>query len=884
MGRWVQYENTYRTMDLNYMESVIWSFKQLYDKNLIYEGVYSIWYSYAAESTVSISETRQDDNYRMREDTSVTVAFELNEQIDNIPTYILAWTTTPWTLVSNFALCVGEDIDYAILLNDNKYYIIGDAARSRYKKQFEQATFIRTIKGKDLIAKTYKPLFDFFTDTHGAFQIVSADYVTTENGTGIVHLAPFGEEDLDVMRNKDISWYAPVNEKGLFTNQVGKYAGMLVFDAIDPIISDLKESGHLIKKEQYRHMYPHCGRTGCPLINMPLNSWYVNVPKFKDYMVELNKNIDWIPNNIRDGQMGKWLEGSRPWAISRSRFFGAPLPVWKSDNPKYPRIDVYGSLEELKKDFNVEVKDLHRPFIDELTRPNPDDPTGQSTMRRIPDVLDCWFESGAVPFASKHYPFENKEWFEKNKSSEVVVEYLSQTRGWFYNLMNLSTALFGTAPFKRGICHGVVVDAKGQKLSKSKRNYPDPMYVIDNFGSDSLRWFLMSSTILSGGTLSIDTEGKELSKSSRQVILPLWSAYYFFTLFANAGNITAKEISTSKNILDKYILSKLKVMIESVTEKLDSNQISDATIPIIDFIETLNNWYIRLNRSRFWDGKDDSAFNTLYTVLTTLCKVLAPYLPMISEHIYRSLTGEESVHLCDWPKMQSSENTEAENQNIYYMDTVKEICSIVKNLREDANIKIRQPIADIKVISEKSSDIKDFEEIITSESNAKQIIYETDISKYAEKFLYIYTPIVGKKLGAKLPTVIAASKKGEYKIINGVCEISGEKLMAEEFEERLQIKDGIQGKALPDNSAIVIINTEISDELKIEGIARDFVRMAQDERKTQNLNVSDRIKITFDVSDSELETAIAMHKNYIQEQTLCIEIVAGSKFEIKKHI
>ena len=879
MGRWIEYDRTYRTMDLSYMESVLWAFKQLYDKGLIYEGTYSIWYSYGAESTVSNSETRQDNCYREREDTSVTIMFEMDKPIEGKPTYILAWTTTPWTLVSNFGLCVGPDIDYAVMEEGGKHYIIGDAARARYKPQLKDAKLVKTIKGRNLVGATYNPLFPFFSDTQGAFRVVSDEYVTTEDGTGIVHLAPFGEEDLIIMRRENILWRAPVDLKGKFTKQVGPYAGMLVFDAVPHIVEDLKKSGQLIKKEQYKHVYPHCWRTDVPLINMPLNSWYVDVPKFRGRSFELNKKIDWIPANVRDGQMGKWLEGARPWAISRSRFFGAPIPVWKSDDPDYPRTDVYGSIAELERDFDVKVTDLHRPFIDTLTRPNPDDPTGKSVMRRIPDVFDCWFESGAMPFASMHYPFENKEWFDGHFPSDFIVEYISQTRGWFYNMMNLATPLFDDVPFKACICHGVVLDEHGKKLSKSKRNYTDPMEVIDTLGSDSLRWFLMSSPILSGANLLIDKECKEIAKATRQVIMPLWNTYYFFTLYANAEGVKAKEITSATDVLDRYILSKLRTLILSVTELLDASRINECAPLFSEFMEILNNWYVRRSRERFWDGKDQSAFDTLYTVLTVLCRALAPYLPMTAEHIYRGLTGKESVHLADWPDVGAiAHDSELES----YMDKIRDIIAVGKALRENAGLRNRLPLASLTVAGTK---MPDYEDIAKDEMNVKQIIWSDDVSGVADSFVYLITPKIGARLGGKLKEIMAASKQPGFNPAEWG-------LLPDEYETRLTVKPGITGAALPDNTAVVVLDTTVTPELAAEGLARDALRFIQDSRRTAGLDVSDRITLEY-TADAELSPAIAAHSDMIRENILAAELravknaseftteIEGHKFGIK---
>jgi isoleucyl-tRNA synthetase len=768
MGRWIEYDKTYRTMDFSYTESVLWAFKQLYDKGLIFEGKYSIWYSYGAESTVSNSETRQDDSYREREDTAVTVAFELENPIMGKPTFVLAWTTTPWTLLSNFALAIGPDIDYAVMELDGKHYIIGDAVRERYKQFFENAKLVKVTKGRDLVEQRYKPMFDFFADASGAFKIFGADFVTTEDGTGIVHLAPFGEDDLVILEREGIAWTAPVDLKGRFTNQVGKYAGLLVFDAVAPIVADLKEMGILVKKEQYKHMYPHCWRTGVPLINMPLNSWYVDVPKIRARTCELNQKINWIPSNVRDGQMGKWLENARPWAISRNRFFGAPIPVWKSDNPDYPRIDVYGSKEELERDFGVPVENFHRPFIDDLVRPNPNDPTGKSMMRRIPDVLDCWFESGAMPFASMHYPFENKEWFDSHFPSDFIVEYVAQTRGWFYNMIVLATALFDEIPFKTAICHGVVVDAEGKKLSKSKRNYPDPMETIETLGSDSLRWFLMGSSILSGGNLSIDKEGKEIAKASRQAIVPLWNAYYFFTLYANAGNIVAKKHPNwfgAENIMDRYILTELNELFGVVITAMDNYQVDVATREIAKFLEILNNWYIRRNRQRFWD-EDQAAFDTLWTVLVYLTRVMAPMAPFITDYIFKNLTGKESVHLENYVLY----TTNMESIGLLEdMRRVQQIVAVGKALREQFGLRNRQPLRKLMLAQNVECGAWSVEllDIIRDELNVKEVEFSNDISAVADSFVYLITPKIGARLGSALKEIIADVKAGNYKIEDG---------------------------------------------------------------------------------------------------------------------
>ena len=885
-ARWVDFENGYKTMNTSYMESLIWAFKQLYQKGLVYEGVYSIWYSYAAETPVSNFETRLDDSYRERDDTAVTVMFELKEQLFGKPIKILAWTTTPWTLPSNFGLAMGADIDYEIYEEEGVQYVIGKECVAKYKQQLKNATHVKTVKGSLFVEKKYEPLFPFFKDSvKNAFRVINADFVTTEDGTGTVHLAPFGEDDLKTFRKFDFDWVAPVDLKGCFTDAVPPYAGKLVFDCNDQIVKDLKEQHKLVKKEVYRHSYPHCWRTRTPLINMPLNSWYVDVPKFRERMCELNKQITWIPEHIRDGQFGKWLEGAREWSISRMRFWGTPIPVWKSTDPKYPRVDVYGSIAELEKDFGVKVTDLHRPFIDTLTRPNPDDPTGKSMMVRVEDVFDCWFESGSMPFAQVHYPFENKEWFEKHFPADFIVEYIAQTRGWFYTMMLMATALFDKPPFKTCMCHGVVLDENNMKLSKSLRNYPDPYEVFNKQGSDSLRWFLVSSPILKGGNLSIDKEGKEIAKSTRKAILPLWNAYYFFTIYANADGIDAKEVLSSDDVLDRYILSKLKELRDAVTELMDKHDIVETTSKVEEFLEILNNWYIRRSRQRFWSSKDFgvAAFDTLYTVLLNICKIMAPLAPMITEYVYRNLTGEESVHLVDWPALAE---IKVDADLIAKMDFVRLVSSNAKAVREDNRLRNRLPLKSMTIAGENTDKLSDFLDILKDEINVKDVVVEHDVSLLADKFLYVKTPLVGKRLPKFMKDIIAASKSGAWSVnADGTLAIAGQTLSKEEFEMRLVLKEGTKGQALPDNTAVVVLDTTLYPELIKEGLARDFVRGIQSLRKEKDFDVSDRIDLVVDTTDAELKEVINSYADYIKEQVLAknvsfAAVSSGDGFEI----
>lgn len=877
-ARWVDFKNSYKTMDKNFMESVLWAFKELYNKGLLYESMRVMPYSWACETPLSNFETRLDNSYRERADKAVTVSFVLNE----IPTInrmteggdhkeyrVLAWTTTPWTLPSNLALAVGSDIDYALVPKNDICYIIAASSASKYAKELGLSgeENFEIIKGSELQGLSYKPLFDYFKDHPNSFRIFAGDFVAEGDGTGVVHMAPgFGEDDQILCESKGIELVCPVDNSGKFTKEVADLEGLQVFDANDKIIIKLKEQGNWLKTEQYIHNYPHCWRTDTPLIYKAVPSWYVKVTEFRDRMVELNQQINWIPTHVKDNLFGKWLENARDWSISRNRFWGTPLPVWKSDDPKYPRIDVYGSIEELEKDFGVKITDLHRPFIDELTRPNPDDPSGKSVMRRIEDVFDCWFESGSMPYGQAHYPFENKEWFEDHFPADFIVEYSAQTRGWFYTLMVLSTALFDRPPFLNCICHGVILDATGQKLSKRLNNYADPLELFDKYGSDALRVTMLSSNVVKGQELLIDKDGKMIFDTLRLFIKPIWNAYHFFTMYANADGVKGNLDFASENILDIYILSKLKIAIQKIEQSLDSFDTQTAYHAVSEFFEVLNNWYIRRSRARFWKSEKDAdkqnAYNTLYTCLETIAIAMSALVPMISEAIYLGLHRDNnSVHLCNYPDLSKSE---INHELVSTMDKVLDICSNSLFIRSSENMRVRQPLASITIISKHNNSLKDFEDLIKDEINVKSVIYRDDLENYATKKLSINFQLLGKRLPHKMKDIITASKKNDWKVSSDGLMICEETLNNDEYKLILEPHSHIKGAAsFASNSSLLILDLELTPELIEEGYARDIIRFIQQARKDADFAITDRILI-----DIDLPKITDIYGEFIKEQTL----------------
>ncbi|MCR2763766.1 isoleucine--tRNA ligase [Microbacterium sp. zg.B48] len=935
-ARWVDFDRGYKTLDTDYMESVLWAFKTLYDKGLAYEGYRVLPYCWRDQTPLSSHELRMDDDvYKMRQDPSVTVTFPLvgvkAEALGLTAVRALAWTTTPWTLPTNLALAVGPGIRYVVVPGgplgaadvhhdpspgaagaahdpaeaQSHRYLLAEDLLANYAKDLgyeNAADAVAAVEavhlGADLADVHYDRLFDYYADaevygTQNAWRILADDYVTTGDGTGIVHQAPaYGEDDQRVADAAGIPTILSLDDGGKFLPAVTDVVGQLWMDANTPLVRILRQNGRLLRLASYEHSYPHCWRCRNPLIYKAVSSWFVRVTDTRDRLVELNEQITWVPENVKHGQFGKWLQGARDWSISRNRYWGSPIPIWKSDNPDFPRVDVYGSLADLERDFGRLPRDptgqvdLHRPYIDELTRPNPDDPSGASTMRRIEDVLDVWFDSGSMPFAQVHYPFENHEWFDQHSPADFIVEYIGQTRGWFYVMHVLSGALFDRPAFTGVSCHGIVLGSDGQKMSKSLRNYPDVSEVFDRDGSDAMRWFLMASSVLRGGNLVVTEEG--IRQGVREFLLPVWNAWYFFSTYANAaggpggGGYEATWRTDSTDVLDRYILALTGDLVRDVAADLDGLDSTTAAAKLRDFAEALTNWYIRRSRDRFWVGVSDDprsreAFDTLYTVMETLTRVAAPLIPLVSERVWQGLTGGRSVHLQDWP---DADAFPAADDIRTAMDAVREVSSVANALRKREGRRVRLPLARLTVVATAAESLRQFEDILREELNVKSVelveLQQDTASRYGISHrLSVNARAAGPRLGKQVQQAIHAAKAGDWSETDGSVTAGSIVLQPGEYELVLETTGRPEGEALAvlPHGGFVLLDTNTTPELEAEGLARDVVRAVQDTRKAAGFDVSDRIRLvlTFhSVTDGEA-VASAFDIADVAGETLAVE-------------
>lgn len=879
LGRWVDFEHDYKTMDPAYMESIWWVFKTLFDKGYVYEGYNILPYSPALSSPLSNFEVNLG-GYQDVSDPAITVRFALKEEEN---TYFLAWTTTPWTLPSNLALVLGPDLDYVKVTEGEDSYILAASKVGDYFKDEELYKITTRYKGSDLAGIEYEPLMPFFADLseQGAFRTFLGDYVSEEDGCGIVHTAPgFGEDDYQVLKHTGIPVVCPIDAECRFTDEVPEWKGLFVKDADKSIIEWLNNERKIVKNQKIVHSYPFCYRTHKPLIYRALSCWFVDVAKIKKDMLAANDRINWIPDHLQHGRFGKWLEGARDWAISRNRYWGNPIPVWKCDGSEY--LEVIGSKEELEKKSGRKVEDLHKHFVDDITWPSPD---GKGTMRRIPDVLDCWFESGSMPYAQNHYPFENKEYFEKNFPADFICEGLDQTRGWFYTLTIIAAGLFKEPAFFNVITNGLVLAADGKKMSKSLRNYSDPMEVINSFGADAMRFFLMNSAVVRAEDLRFSDDGvREVLKS---FIIPLWNAYSFFVTYANIDaydpevSLKGDWIENLHNPLDQWIISESELLVKRVSEGLDGYELQKACQPLIDFSDLLNNWYIRRSRRRFWrsenDGDKIEAYNTLYSVLMNFIHIAAPIIPFITEEIYLNLKTPdmaESIHLAEFPTYRESLRDAGLELK---MALTKQTVTMGRALRSAHSLKTRQPLKTFFIVNrdeEELNILREMESIIKQELNVKTVEYrtnETELVHYAAKANF---KVLGKKLGKAMKEVAAMlqdlsgeeiksildGKSLEIPYSGGTLEIDSESIVVQRSE-----REGMKVQNM--GSITVGLDSRITPELIREGIARDIIRSVQNLRKGRDLEVTDRISLYISGAE-EIYDAVNEFDSYIMQETL----------------
>lgn len=862
MCRWVDYDNAYKTMNTPFMESVMWAFKECYNKDLIYQDYRVTPYCYRCETALSISDTRESDSTRPRQDTWCIAKFKIKETLNNKPVYLLAWTTTPWTLFSNMALAVNNEFDYAYVEVENEVFVLGASVLNKYNKILgDEPKVIKTVKGNELVGVSYEPLMNYFEDkkNDGAFKVISADFVELDEGVGIVHIAPaFGEDDYWVCKANNVPLVCPVDEKGKYTEQITDFVGQNVMEANLDVLRFLKANDKVILDGTLVHNYPHCWRCKTPLIYKAMDAWYFSVEKIKDKLIKCNEDINWIPENVKHGRFGKWLENARDWNISRNRYWSTPIPIWEC-NECHER-KVLGSIDEIESVSGIRLTDLHRQYMDKVEFKC----NCGGTMKRVPEVLDCWFESGSVPFAQKHYPFENKEWFENHFPSDFIVEYTGQIRCWFYYLHVLSVALFDKPAYKNCVVHGTILAKDGKKLSKSSKNYTDPMELMKTYGTDAFRLYLFRSNAIIMNDLLFDEKG--IKEQVQQVLLPLYNCASFFNSYAILDKFEPDSVKlpSSDNELDKWILAKLYDTEKEVTKNMNNYQIDKYVEPIVELIDGFSSWYLRRSRRRFWESeftKDkQNAYETTYYVLVNICKLLAPVTPIISEYLYKNLTKDNSIHLSDWCNVSEIFKNE---QILKETEVIQRVISLTRNLREKENIKIRQPLSKIEVAFTKdySNIVNKFKETICEEVNIKDICILNEVEEIANIEYLPNFKTLGPKYGASMKDVSNLIKNKSFEIIDDGYKLSnGDVLSLEDVVVRYTSKSDCL--VANDNEIVIKLDTTLTKELKEEGLAREIVRNIQDGRKSLNLEISDRIKVEIksNLTDKMLQ--------YISNETL----------------
>ena len=883
LGRWADMENPYRTLDLTFMESVWWVFRQLWDQGRIYRSVKVLPYSWGATTPLANFEANMD--YRDVEDPSITVRLRVVDGTGPVENgdYLLIWTTTPWTLPSNLAVAVGEDIEYArVAVGGDHYWVAAELVTTVFD---DEALVVSTAPGRDLVGTGYAPPFDYFLEQReaGAFRVILSGDVTTEEGTGLVHMAPaYGEADFEAIRNAGLDLLVdPVDASGNFTEAVPDVAGVNVKEADKRLIELLRESGLLVRESTIVHSYPFCYRTGTPLIYKAIPTWFVEVASMSDRLVELNDTIHWVPEYVGSGRFGNWLENARDWAISRNRYWGSCIPVWECGGCGHQLC--VGSIDELEELSGTRPDDLHKHVVDQITIPCPE--CGEE-MERVPEVLDCWFESGSMPYGQIHYPFENKDRFEAAFPARFISEGLDQTRGWFYTLHVLATALFDQPAFQNCVVTGMILAEDGRKMSKSLRNYPAPEAIFDEFGADALRAYLLDSPVLRAEPIRFSNDG--VRNVVRTVLLPLWNTYSFFTTYAHADDLTLEDLKTAPDpserpLLDRWILSVLQSLIQTVNDQMEGYYLYNVIPPTLGFIDDLTNWYVRRSRRRFWTarGEDDAdklaAFATLYEVLTTFIRVLAPVLPFITERLYQKLVvepgaeGPDSIHLASFPVAdEKAIDVELERG----ISVVRRVVSAGHALRKRHSLRVRQPLARVTIIThdeETAEAARRHSDLIADELNVREVETSSDDGGLVDLSAKADFRKLGPRLGSDVKTCaagIAALGNEEIgRLLDGeTVEVAGFPITVDDVVITRSPREGTVVET--DGELAVALDTRLDDDLVAEGLARDVVSRVQQARRNAGLAVTDRIHLRWETGDEVLAAAIERHAAYIAGETL----------------
>ena len=913
MGRWIDFENDYKTMDVDYMESVWWVFKQLWDKGRVYKS-YRVM-PYSCKLATPLSNFEANKNYQDVQDPAITIRLRVIEGPSPISPnlgedaalYLTAWTTTPWTLPENLALCVGRRIDYVVVedLGSGDHLIFAEARLAAYDKALAKALakalidsgkdsdavgqkgekyrLVRRVIGADLVGLRYEPVFSYYADDDNrsnCFVVLEDDFVTTEDGTGIVHLAPaYGEDDFRICRREGIDLVDPLDADARFLEPISDFVGLFCKDADKPIIRKLKDEGKLVQQNTIVHSYPYCERTNTPLIYRAIEAWYVKVEDLREDLVSLNDEINWVPEYVGSNRFGNWLREAKDWNISRNRFWGSCIPVWVNVDDPEDTICV-GSRAELQALSGVLLDDLHKHFVDEVIIER-----DGKTYRRTPEVLDCWFESGAMPYAIQHYPFEREAEFDSVFPADFIAEGLDQTRGWFYTTLVLGVSLFGKSPYRNVIVNGMILARDGKKMSKSLKNYPDPNEMLDKFGADALRAYLIDSPVVRAEELRFEEAG--LREIVRTVVLPYWNVLSFFTTYASIDGYDPRTWQADpvdqRVDIDRWILSVLQSLVRDVNTEMEAYRLYTVVPRLVSFIDDLTNWYVRRSRSRFWKSEDDrdktNAFATLYSVLTTFSKVLAPFMPFLTEEVYQRLvraidpSAPASVHWCDYPRLESAELDAALERR---MATVRAVATLGRRVREDHKIKVRQPLPELIVVHRDEgvrADVLAAADLLASELNVKKVSVEADESQFATVTVKPNFKTLGKRCGPKLKEIGPALASWGFDEVSRLE--AGESIEVEGEELRLEdvlFQRSARGDAATatDGEYTVVLDTRLDDGLRREGIARDAISLLNSARKDQGFEVSDRVRIAWACDDAEVARAIEEYAELIAREVLAV--------------